>query len=108
MLAQQIGAPRADGAGNDRNAIQQIEGALFEILAGDVFERLPARDPAIAIDHFHVAGDGSDFGIGKMANQARNRFGIDDGVGVDGDDDFAGGFGESRDSERRACRDWTA
>ena len=47
-------------AGHNGNAIQQIERALLEILAGDVFERLPAREPAIAVPHFHVAGNGAD------------------------------------------------
>ena len=39
-------APRAERAGHDRDAIQQIESALLHVLAGDVFERLPAREPA--------------------------------------------------------------
>ena len=80
FAAKQLRAPRAHGAGNHRNAIQQVECALFQILAGDVFERLPAREPAIAIHHFYVAGDGAHFGIGEMADQARNRFGIHDGI----------------------------
>ena len=95
VRAQQIGAPRAHGAGHHRNAIQQIEGALFQVLAGDVFERLPAREPAIAVHHFHVAGDGADLGIGEMADEPRNRFGINDGICVDRNDDFAGGFGKT-------------
>src|SRR5487761_462597 len=93
--AHGFGAPGADGAGNHGNAIQQIESALFEILAGDVFQGLPAREPAIAIHDFNVAGDGSHAGAGEMADESRNGVGVDDGVGVNGDDDFARGFGKS-------------
>ncbi len=108
VAAQQIRAPRAHRAGHHGNAIQQIERALFEVLAGDVFERLPARDPAIAVDHLHVAGDGADAGIGEMPDQARNRVGIDDRIGVDRDDDFADGFAQPVIQRRRVCRDWIA
>jgi len=87
--AHDLRAPGSHRSGDDGNAIQQIESALFEILAGDVFERLPARKPAIAVHDFHVSGDGADARVGKMADQARNGIGIDDGVGVNGDDDFA-------------------
>ena len=95
LAAQQLRAPRAHGAGHHRNAIQQIESALFQILAGDVFERLPAREPAIAVHHFHVAGDGAHLGVGEMAHEARNRFGIHDGIGINGNNNFAGGFREA-------------
>ena len=95
MAPQQVRAPCADGAGHHRNAIQQIECALFEILAGDVFERLPASEPAIAVHHFHVAGDGADSWIGEMADEQRDRFGIHDRVRINRDDDFAGGFRET-------------
>ena len=86
-------APSAERAGNDRDAIQKIERALLHILAGDVFERLPAREPARAIADFHVAGDGAEFGIGEVAHEFADGVGLDFGVGVDGDDDFGVGFG---------------
>ena len=72
-LRSNFGAPRAHAPGHHRNAIQQIERALFQVLAGDVFERLPAREPAIAVAHLHVAGHRADLGIGEMPHQARNR-----------------------------------
>ena len=93
--AHEIGAPGSDCAGHHGNAIQEIESALFEILAGDVFEGLPAREPAIAIHDFHVSGDGADARIGEIADELGDGVGIDDGVGVDGDDDFAGRGGET-------------
>src|SRR5579871_2422888 len=39
-------APSAERARHNGDAIQQIEGALLHVLAGDVFERLPACEPA--------------------------------------------------------------
>ena len=95
MLAQQAGAPRANGTWNDRNAIQQIEGALFEVLAGDVFEGLPASKPAIAIHHLNVASDGADLRIREVANQTRNRRGINDGVAINRNDYFTNRFGKA-------------
>ena len=71
----------------------KIERALLHILAGDVFERLPAREPARAVADFHVAGDGAKLRIGKMAHEFADGIGLDFGVGVDGDDDFGVRFG---------------
>src|SRR5277367_170590 len=36
------GAPCADGSGDNRDHVEQIEGPALEVLAGDVFKRLPA------------------------------------------------------------------
>src|SRR5262249_36694006 len=82
-------APGAERAGYDRDAVQQIEGALLHVLAGDVFESLPASEPARTISDFDVASDRSDFRIGKMTDQAAYGVGLDFGIGVDGNDDFA-------------------
>ena len=86
-------APSAERAWHDRDAIEQIERALLHILAGDVFERLPAGEPARAIADFHVAGHGAEFGIGEVADEFADGVGLDFGVGVNGDDDFGVGFG---------------
>ena len=64
-------------------------------------ERLPARDPAIAVDHLHVPCDGSNAGFGKMPDEARNRVGIHDGIGVNRDDNFADGLAERMIQRRR-------
>src|SRR5580692_2771757 len=85
-------SPCAKRAGDDRDAIQKIERALLHILAGDVFERLPAREPTRAIADFDIAGDCANGGIGKMAEKFADGVRLDFGVGVDGDDDFGGGF----------------
>ena len=66
-----FGAPGAQRAGNHGNAVEQIEGALFQVLAGDVFERLPAGEPAVAIADFDVAGDGAHARIVKWRTSMR-------------------------------------
>jgi len=52
-------APRAPGTTGD--AVQKMEGALLHVLAGDVLERLPAREPAGTVADFHVARDGAKY-----------------------------------------------
>ena len=42
-LEHELAAPRAHRAGNDRDAVQRVERTALEILTGDVFEGLPAR-----------------------------------------------------------------
>ncbi len=54
-------APRAQSAGDDGDAVKQIEGTLLHILAGDVFESLPAGEPAGAVADFYVASYGAHF-----------------------------------------------
>src|SRR5438445_3247571 len=50
-------APGTQCAGDYGDAVEQVEGALFHVLAGDVLERLPAREPARAVADFDIAGD---------------------------------------------------
>ena len=54
------GAPCADGAGHDGDDVEEIESAALEVLAGDVFEGLPARPQIHAVAHLGVAGHGAD------------------------------------------------
>ena len=98
-------APCAQRAGDNRDAIQKIEGALLHILAGDVFERLPAREPARAIADFDVAGDSANGWIGKMAQQFADGVRLDFGIGVDGDDDFGARLPPARGAAKPLCRD---
>src|SRR4029077_17928914 len=86
-------APRTERPRNYRNAVQQIESALFHVLAGDVFEGLPAGEPAGTVADFHVTGYGGQTGIGEVAHEFADRIGLDFGVGVDGDEKFGIGFG---------------
>ena len=75
MASQQVCAPGAHSPRNHRDAIQQIEGAFFKILARNIFESLPTREPAIPIDHLHVSRDRADFFIGKVPHEQRDRIG---------------------------------
>src|SRR5262245_21046485 len=59
-------APGTECAGYDRDAIQQIEGALLHVLAGYILKRLPTREPARTVADLHVAGDRADFWVGEM------------------------------------------
>ncbi len=65
-VVDRFGAPSAQCAGNHRDAIQQIECALFQVLASHIFKRLPAREPADAVSDFHISGDGAYARVGKM------------------------------------------
>src|SRR5256712_744280 len=81
-------APSAKRARYNGDAIQQIKGALFHVLARDVFEGLPARQPTGAIADLHVAGDGANAEIGKVAQELAHCVGLHFRIGVDGDQDF--------------------
>ena len=54
------GAPCANGSGNHRDHVEQVQRAALEVLAGDVFEGLPARPQVHAVAHLGVAGHGAD------------------------------------------------
>jgi len=60
-----------------------------------------ARDPTIAVDHFHISGHRSDTGIGEVPDQARNRLGIHDGIGVNRNNDFTHRFTQRVVQRRR-------
>src|SRR5208283_2668178 len=96
-----LAAPGTERARNDRNAIQEIEGALFHVLAGDVFERLPTSEPAGAIADFDVASNGADPRIRKVTEQIGYGVGLDFGVRVNGDDEFSQRMGERVVQRRR-------
>ena len=90
-----FGAPCAQRAGDYRNAIQQVERALFQILTRDIFERLPTREPADSIPDFYVSGNRADAGIHKVPHEFRYRVRLDGGIRIDGDENAAGGFGQA-------------
>src|SRR5665213_3438332 len=83
-------APRAECSGNHRNAIQQIERALFQILTGHIFQCLPAREPADAIAYFYVSGYRADARIHEVADKLADRVWLNRGVGVDRHENAAG------------------
>src|ERR1700680_2055918 len=82
-LAYSGDSPCADRARNHADGAQNVKGPPLEVLAGDVFESLPARPQIDAIAHLGIARDGADFGIDKVRHQACDRIRSDDGVGID-------------------------
>ena len=88
--AHRVSAPGAKGARHHGDAVEQVERALFHVLAGDVFQSLPASDPLGAISHFYVSGHGADARVGEMPYQLRDGVRLDDRVRVNGHNDLAG------------------
>ena len=82
------GAPGADGSGDDHDDVEEVQGAALEVLAGDVFEGLPAGPEVDAVADLGVAGDGADVGVGEVADEAVDGVVGDDAVGVDADVDL--------------------
>ena len=82
------GAPCADGSGNDGDDVEEVEGAALEVLAGDVFEGLPAGPEIDAVADLGVAGHGADARILEVGNELGDGVGGDHGVGVDADVDL--------------------
>ena len=75
-------APRADCARNHAHGAQQIESTALEVLAGDVFQGLPARPQIDAVADFRVARDGANSFVQKMRDQVRDGIAGDDRVSV--------------------------
>jgi hypothetical protein len=69
-----------------RSASSATERAPLEILAGDVFEGLPARPKVDAVADLRVACNRRDFGIEKVRHHAGNGVWRNDGIGVDTDE----------------------
>ncbi len=90
------GAPGADGSGNDGDDVEEVESAALEVLAGDVFEGLPAGPEVDAVADLGVSGDGADARVLEVGDELGDGVGGDDGVGVDADVDL---FGEAVEGE---------
>ena len=84
-LAHRRNAPRTNRSGHHADRAQHVERTALEVLAGDVFERLPARPQIHAVADLGVARDRTNFRIDEVRHQARNRVGCDDRVGVNAD-----------------------
>ena len=76
-------SPCANRARNNADCIHRVQRAPLEVLAGDVFQRLPTRPQIHAVSDFGIAGNRADLGIAEVRHQLRNRVGRDDGVGID-------------------------
>ena len=81
--------PGANCSGNDADCTESIESTALEVLAGDVFEGLPARPEIDAVANFGVAGNGAYFGIQEMRHHASDGVGSNDGIGIDADKEFS-------------------
>ena len=89
-LAQHTGAPGAERPGDDRDAVEQVEGALLEVLAGHVLEGLPAGDPAVAVARpSRCPPPLPPSGRAKCGTSRRTAVRLDGGVRVDRDHDLA-------------------
>src|SRR5581483_1660994 len=80
--------PCADRSWHNAYRAHRIQRAAFEVLAGDVFKRLPAGPEIDAIANLRIASYCGDLGINKMRHKARNRVGSDHRIGIDADEDF--------------------
>ena len=90
-LQDQMATPRADRAGHHRDAIEQRESPAVDVLARHVLDRLPARDQVDPVAHFGVPRHGPHVGVGQPRDQSGDGAGGEHRVGVQGDDDLAGG-----------------
>ena len=63
--------------------VEEIECAAFEVLAGDVFESLPACPQIDAIADLGISCDGTDLGIDEVRHQLGDRIGGDDSIRID-------------------------
>src|SRR5208283_2168001 len=81
-------APGSDCPGHHAYRTQGIECSALEILAGDVFERLPACPEIDAVADFSIAGDRCNFRIEEVRDHAGDGIGSDDGIGVNADEKF--------------------
>ena len=80
--------PCAYRAGNHADRAHGVQGAAFEILAGDVLKGLPARPKVNAIADFCVARHGSDFGIQEMGHKTGDSIVSNHGVSVNANEHF--------------------
>ena len=87
------GAPRADGPRNHHDHVEEVQRAALKVLAGDIFQRLPAGQ-VDSVTHLGVAGHGPDLRVGEVGNQVGDGVARDDAVGVDTDVDILAGLGE--------------
>ena len=75
--------------------MQGRERAALQVLGGDRFQRLPARDDVDAVADDGVAGHGAHARVGEPARQQAVGLAGELGVGVKGHDDLALGLGQA-------------
>ena len=87
-LAHRSNAPRTNRSGDDAYRAHGVERAALEILAGYVFEGLPARPQVHAITDLRIPRDRSNLRIQEVRHQVRDRVPSDDGVRVNSNKDL--------------------
>ena len=100
------GAPCADRSGHHDDHVEEIECAALEVLAGDVFKRLPARPQVHAIADLGVACHCADLRVGEVADQFGDGVVRDDSIGIDADVDLFVDRSKAQSSAPRPCRHW--
>src|SRR5208282_4684487 len=80
--------PGADRARHHAYRTHGVERSPLEILAGDVFQCLPARPQVDAVADLGIAGHGCNFGIEKVRYEPRDRIGSNNCIGIDTDEDL--------------------
>src|SRR5208282_4495827 len=87
-FADRRGTPGADRARHHAHRAHGIERSPLKILAGDVFERLPARPEVHAVPNLGVAGHGRNFRIEEVGHEAGDGIRGNNGIGIDANEEF--------------------
>src|SRR5215475_4116306 len=77
-----LAAPCPNGAGDNRDTIQQVESSPVQVLTGDVFERLPSSKKVDPIANLRVTSDRADLRIGKMSNELAHSVASEQRIGI--------------------------
>ena len=80
--------PCSDCAGNHADRRECVQSAALEVLAGDVFQRLPARPQVHHVADLGVSGQRANPFVCKMRYQVTDGIVRDDGIGVDANEYF--------------------
>ncbi len=81
-------APRSNCARYHADRAEHIQSAALEVLAGYIFEGLPARPKIYAVPYLCIARDSADFRIDEMRHQARDGVIGDDRICIDTNEEF--------------------
>ena len=80
--------PCPDGSRHHADRAHGIERTPFKILAGDVFERLPAGPEIHPVADLRIPRHGGNLRIEEMGHKAMDRIGRNNGIGIDADENF--------------------
>src|SRR5262249_51626053 len=92
---EQLTAPGANGSRHHRDTVEQGKSAPIEVLAGNVFERLPVGEQIDAVSDLGIAGHCSHMWVNKMTDQFAHRIATKDRVSIESYDDVGVGLGNA-------------